>query len=213
MLLQAKSVLDNLQLNACDVDSSSEVDSGSEDEQSNDGDEIDSARSSVGSDIEFYVSCLMNLLPTMEGLLNFSDPIECSKARPPRLHISSSAFSYIQLIQDKFPECSSALAERLGEANWQRHTLIRSEPEEEKNSEAAVIESHKSTFVPVSLFHDSGYATTAASSSSFMTTNTEMATGSLRVPETPQEVNDGKPFTCFICNHTLHRIKNRADWK
>lgn len=81
----------------------------------------------------------------------------------------------------------------------------------------------KSSFIPVSLFQDSGlgsslpaqtsYAATAASHSSFVSSNAEGESGHLRVPPTPKGVFEGIPFVCEICSHELSEIKNRVDWK
>src|SRR5277367_4278797 len=89
--------------------------------------------------------------------------------------------------------------------------------------ENVISEIPKSTFRPVSLFHDSGlgtsmpsrsqYAASNASHTSFLSIETDAAKGRLRVPITPVEVGEGIAFTCFICAQRLSGIRNRVDWK
>lgn len=214
---QAQEILQSLlddELDSSDADSSSE--SGDEENNiaNNPAKEIKdiSITSSIVEEIVLYISCLMNLLPTIESVLEIPPPPEEPPAKTTSLQISSLAFPYVHQIGDKFKECDRNLAERLGEANWQRHKILRlrmGKKETEEHEEDA----SKSTFIPVSLFHDSGYATTTATNPSFLTTQTESNSGSLRVPETPQEVATGKPFSCFICDHKLRNIRNRSEWK
>lgn len=201
-------------LDGSDADSSS--DSGDEENTTDDiaGREIRSLSvpASIVEDIVLYISCLMNLLPTIESVLEIPLPQEQPLANTTPLQVSSFASPYIHQIRDKFKVCDIKLAERLGEANWQRHKMIRLHMDKKEEIEHEA-DTSKTTFTPVSLFHDSGYATTSASNNSFLTTQTESNSDSLRVPETPQEVAAGKPFTCPICNHRLKNIRSRSDWK
>ena len=80
----------------------------------------------------------------------------------------------------------------------------------------------KSTFIPTSIFHDSGFgsmpagsnvAPTIASHSSFKTDGSQGGKRSFRVPEAPVDAYEGVPFPCSICGHVLKNIKNRYDWK
>ncbi|KAG9236170.1 hypothetical protein BJ875DRAFT_494380 [Amylocarpus encephaloides] len=195
-----------------DNHSDDESDSESKDEQDDSRDHRGPTSSPIlnmAPNIDHCVTCLMNLLPAMESLVECHVPAENS--RPDTLDVSSMAFSYIHNIRDKFPLCSVALSERLGEANWQRYLRIN----KRMSNEPTEIESstHGSIFTPVSLFHDSGYATTNVSTSSFLTTKTQVGTQSFRVPETPSEVSDGILFICFICGRKSNQIRNRIDWK
>jgi len=180
----------------------------------------------VASDIKFYNLRLMDLLPSIERTaLQPKDAAESkndsnSIALVP-FQVSKPAHAYVLQVKDKFPIAENKLIERLGQANWERRKRLREDQAEVP--ETAVSEPAKSVFVPVSMFHDSGigsltpavsaYAPTAVSHSSFRTSATESQLGSYRVPPTPKEVSDGKPFTCEICGHVLKKIKNRADWK
>jgi len=167
----------------------------------------------------------MDLLPSMEDTLSLARQVkdEDQPSVPLEFHVSGPARTYILNICDRFPKADSKLVERLGEANWQRHTALRRLLLQADSSDFPVEEPAKSVFVPVSLFQDSGlgsslpsqtsYATTSASHTSFVSSQADEEGGGLRVPPTPKAVIKGTPFNCEICGQTLSQIKNRVDWK
>lgn len=173
----------------------------------------------MSKSLKSAVKCLMDLLPSMEATLASTKlpDLDNQASTPVEFKTSAPAQTYILNVYDRFSKADWKLIERLGEANWQRHTALRSisEPMEQ--------EPPKSAFVPVSLFHDSGlgssvpanssYAATIASHSSFVTSLADNENSGLRVPSTPKAVFEGKSFRCQICNRTLDHIKNRIDWK
>jgi hypothetical protein len=175
--------------------------------------------------LKTYITCLMDLLPSMEDTLNYADQTNLDEqaSAPTEFQVSGPAQTYVLNVYDRFAEADSRLVERLGEANWQRHTALRMGLEGQTETTLKVQETPKSVFIPVSMFHDSGlgssvpamssYAATVASHSSFVSSLAEKDSGSLRVPSTPKKVSEGVPFTCNICGHKLSRIKNRVDWK
>ena len=132
--------------------------------------------------------------------------------------VSGPAQFYVGLVQDKFQKARRKLVERLGEANWQRHVNIRNQLDSETS--AAEEPAAHSLFRPHSAFHDSGIGTSvpthttyAASHTSFRSSASESARGSIRVPPTPVEVATGQSFQCFLCKAKLSNIKSRIDWK
>lgn len=179
----------------------------------------------IASDIKFYNLRLMDLLPSIERTALAVKEIPESEMDTTHnsvpFKVSKPAYAYVLQVRDKFPQADNKLMERLGEANWQRRLRIREKPDESVG--VAAVETAKSIFMPVSMFHDSGlgtsipsqssYAATAVSYSSFRTTATENQVGTYRVPPTPREVFDDVPFTCEICGHLLRNIKSRVDWK
>lgn len=180
----------------------------------------------IASDIKFYNLRLMDLLPSIERTaLQPKDAVDSKNdsnmvASVP-FQVSKPAYSYVLQVRDKFPQADNKLVERLGQANWERRKMLQEAQAE--SLDTTVSKPAKSVFVPVSMFHDSGlgssipaasaYAQTIVSHSSFRTSATENQVGSYRVPPTPREVFDSKPFTCEICGHVLKKIKNRVDWK
>jgi hypothetical protein len=208
---------------------------GSESEES----EIECEATSFNDDddilgaLDTYTMSLMDLRPVLEqSLRDISKPsARGAGVLPPEFRVTESARPYVLQVHDKFREAKSALVERLGEANWQRYMRIKAmmaatankEHPEGVAPENVIPEVPKSTFRPVSLFHDSGlgislpsksqYSTSNASHTSFLTTETDTAKGRLRVPSTPMEVSEGVAFTCSICTQKLSRIRNRVDWK
>ena len=133
--------------------------------------------------------------------------------------LSDPAAIYVSLVRDKFRNAQAQLVSRLGEANWQRHQRVR----EQLEDDVAVDKDQNlpySVFRPYTTFHDSGIGTSvpantnyAPSHASFQSSNVEGAHGSVRVPPTPKEVKDGKPFQCPFCDQIILNIRNRIDWK
>lgn len=135
------------------------------------------------------------------------------------VHASAPADIYIRNILDKFPQADPTLAQRLGEANWQRHVDIR-----RRNlvSERVQEDVAGSVFHPASTFHDSGLgasinaaSTYAVSVSSLITTAADTNNRFFKVPPMPKEVVDGVSFDCSVCGQTIPplQIKNLLDWK
>lgn len=207
-----------------DPDSDSEC-SATDDED----DAADTARCDFIRDIDLYVSCLMDLLPTLEHIISLDQKeIETNKAPAPvSFRVSEPATFFVSHILDKFRNSDKRLVERLGEANWQRHLRIRSQMADADEPAEAVQRNEtpvaQSIFVPRSFFHDSGlgpsvpgqstYAASVASHTSFISSLADINKGSLRVPPTPKEVELRKPFQCDICGYMLSNIKTRVDWK
>ena len=195
------------------------------------------------SALKTSTTCLMDLLPSMENTLNYVNRtnLDDQTSAPVAFQVSGPARTYVLSVYDRFRKADSRLVERLGEANWQRHTALRKSHELQRAKLEGIAESvaersvasveltfgvqetPKSVFVPVSMFHDSGlgssmptqssYAATIVSHSSFISSLAEIDNGGLRVPPTPKEVFRGIPFTCDICGNMLSRIKTRVDWK
>ena len=179
-----------------------------------------------------YVNCLVDLTPT---LLQVMDEKDVSLEDPKNandmvtFHVSQPARQYVLRIVDNYKSASDALVERLGEANWQRYVRIQSQIQgtrdaaEEDDDDREIGQTAKSTFVPLSKFHDSGigsskparssYAASNASHTSFASTESDARTGRLRVPPTPLEVAEGLSFACYICGDVLADVRNRIDWK
>ncbi|KAL9607526.1 MAG: hypothetical protein Q9167_007566 [Letrouitia subvulpina] len=170
----------------------------------------------IPEDIGFRTRCLLELTPTIQDCIDRAE-----QSRLPAIEeftVSSPAYYYVQIVQEKFKEAPVQLVQRLGEANWQRHNRLRrlASGDKEFNDATTVAE-------PKSLFHDSGigttkadgisYATSVKSHSSFISSNVTGERNSLRVPSAPAEVKTGQPFSCSLCGYMQYKIKNRVDWK
>ena len=214
-----------------------------EEELSDDASTISAASSSAqeprksnaetsGPRINNLVQNLMDLGPSIENnLISISRKVEDPSQVPERFNVSTPARPYVSLIKDKFPQAALRLIERLGEANWQRHVIVRDRAERgaddiqinENKPQAAVF----SQYGKVSLFQDSGigtsvsagskHAPSTASHNSFASSVVDGEHRWARVPPTPNEVSQGKPFLCSIClvkqNKLRKNIQNRVDWK
>ncbi|KAL8712536.1 MAG: hypothetical protein Q9225_006934, partial [Loekoesia sp. 1 TL-2023] len=185
--------------------------------------------SNLVEELRLQTQFLKQLSPILERNL-----VKASRMRPDatdpseilRFSVSGPAQSYVSSIWEKFKEAEDQLLKRLGEANWQRHVTVRELMARHPNDSVAPPSSDwplsiaQTKFRPYSAFHDSGIGSSmptqtsyAPSHSSFRSSNAEGGQEALRVPPTPIEVSEGKPFQCFICKRSLSNIKNRVDWK
>lgn len=173
-------------------------------------------------DLEFDVSMLLDLLPTIEQLfqstLNPSQKVLTGKA--PVFHVTHHAHAYVRQVRDKFQNAPIVLAERLGEANWQRHCILRQQEDEEATHE---LEQARSVFKPASAFHDSAIGSSiaqtpqrpmsVASYGSFASELTENGSHHNRVPREPPEVALQEPFKCKFCGTLVKNVRNRSEYK
>jgi hypothetical protein len=180
-------------------------------------------------ELQWHMTSLMDLLPSIQHSLSSEERSrEAARQVLPTesIHVSSAAEPYVSQIRDKFCRISLHLAERFGEANWQRFVRIREQMSRIGCAGERILEvkdAPLSSFVPVSKFHDSGLGTSnparsplaasVASHTSFLSNQTDGEKGTFRVPPTPSEVADGLPFVCSICGQVLKKISNRIEWK
>ena len=175
-----------------------------------------------------YVQDLVDLSPAIENnLIPVERKFRVAKLDPEGFSLSTPARTYVSLIMDKFPKAALRLVERLGEANWQRHIIVRDRIERGTEKAQVVSDMNQaaifSQYGKVSLFHDSGLGTSVsaksrgvasvASHSSFTSTVAEEGQRWARVPPTPSAVSHGKPFQCSICFNMQAEIRSRIDWK
>lgn len=179
----------------------------------------------------------MDLLPTIQHCFEI-EQISTHVEAPINFSVKDAilpAEPLVNQIQDKFPRVDPALAKRLGEASWERFRRVcraldlRKESEIHgadgafEDTESEESEKDKpSTFVPVSSFYDSGlgaslptksrYSLSAASHTSFLSTQS-MLESTYRVPPTPAEVTQGIPFQCDYCNKWVENIHTRVQYK
>ena len=169
-----------------------------------------------------FIECLMTLIPALERIGRPRLGIRRIHGQQESLafYVTGPARIYVRQILDRFPNAATRLAERLGEANWQRHVEIRKRMDEGLDD---TVFKPENVIVPKSKFHDSGLGTSAPANSnyamsiisqtSFASSLAEKEQGTLRVPPTPLEVAAGMPFQCSICCQVVHNIQNRRDWK
>ena len=133
--------------------------------------------------------------------------------------VSGPAHAYVASVKDHFPHISDQLANRLGEANWQRHQELRLDHDE--HAPVLAVDSSDTQYI----FRDSGYGSkglslqsftpslkSAKSHSSFKSRATFLSAGRPRVPHMPSEVQNGsKP--CPYCGKILRKQLNRETWK
>lgn len=174
------------------------------------------------------VESLMNVLPTIDSCCNEQSVESRSQADPIRkphdTYVSDKAQPFVNQILDKFPSMEGKLAQRSGQANWERYLRLRSLQGHlaEGPSQAEELAT-RSIFQPFTEFQDSGlgsslpattiYAKSNASHASFMSTQSAHDRRAFRVPQTPKAVLAGMPFECEICHSLVSGVKNRVQWK
>lgn len=188
----------------------------------------DDDTTTIAEELRLQTQWLTQLGPVLEQNLVSAQKarMQVSLPEPVPFSVSGPAQIYVSLVREKYKQAQNQLIERLGEANWQRHISVRNSMKASvdiaKEIPAPVEDSavSRSLFRPYSTFHDSGIGSSipaqteyAPSHTSFQSSNTEGGRESIRVPATPVEVSDGKPFQCFLCKCVLSNIKNRVDWK
>lgn len=177
------------------------------------------------------VKLLMDLLPSIEHILSFTDsrPADDRLQYTATFEASAPARIWISQIVDKYRDASENLVERLGEANWQRFCKLRmrydntlaTELSQAKSvfhaSNARSILHAPSTFqdsaIGTSLGTTTEYAHSTASHASFASSAADDSHHYNRVPPQPEEIVLGKPFRCPICDYVLSGIRHRIDWK
>lgn len=173
-------------------------------------------------DIASFSECLMDLLPGLErsSKVHQQTPMLCIDPST-AFQVSEPASPFVSLVLERFRKASPRLAQRLGEANWQRYVRIRAQTGAIHEDDARLDSvTPISVFNPVSLVRDPRLGTTVSACSTYAMSTTSHTSsvsslvdidgGSLRVPD---EVAFGRPFTCAICSHKLYNIKSRFDWK
>ena len=175
--------------------------------------------------IQIQTSHLVRIGPTLQQTLTCAEKAEAQSPFPPAVPfmISDPADFYVSSIRDKFKQAQDRLIARLGEANWQRHHHVRNIPLQDGEllkEQPDNAENTTAFFRPYSAFHDSGIGTSipdqteyAASHTSFVSSKSETKLGGLKVPRSPQEIIESKPFRCFLCGKIQSNIRNRVDWK
>ena len=201
-----------------------------EEELDTDGEDSseDEDSADIIEELRLQTQWLTQLRPALEQNLASAQKAhnQASLPAPVSFSVSEPAKYYVSLVREKYKQAQDQLVERLGEANWQRHISVRKSMEAPANKAGETTASIRNTavaesmFRPYSAFHDSGIGTSipaqteyAPSHTSFQSSNTEGQRELIRVPATPAEVFDGKPFQCFLCKRMLSDIKNRVGWK
>jgi hypothetical protein len=165
----------------------------------------------------------MDFLPTLEAEYDLKHSRSAHNAPLEALTLTSSAIPYANVVRDKFPKAASALVDRLGEANWQRHEKLRlGLPGDKAAMELAQMIPAKTLFQPVSLFKDSALGSSihtpteregsVASHRSLLSSVAGDSISGLRVPPIPDGRGWGESFECPYCHEEIE-MTSRVAWK
>lgn len=208
-----------LSTSVCDDDFTDSEDYDSEDNETLPKERADEFRSLVS--LTHHISMLMELLPTLEAvyrLTHAAGPKHTSRAD---FGVTSVATPYVSHVRDKYPQASSKLADRLGEANWQRHERLRSQVSQGPKADATAVQA-RTLFQLVSIFEDSALgsslrsrmekAASVASHSSFLSSAAGDKNTKIGVPKMPEGAKWGSAFPCPFCRSMVD-ISTRVAWK
>ena len=120
----------------------------------------DCSRSDILGDIRSYTICLMELVPSMERTFShmlLEESQMKQQVTTASSQVSESAQPYVQNIFDKFPGADIKLIERLGEANWKRHTSLQLQTEDVSNYTKADPDEDPANLRPYYGVHASGF--------------------------------------------------------
>ena len=189
--------------------------------------------------LDFYLGCLADLAPTIENsCLTYgadAEPVADIKPGDEKTLSSNSDRAslnrddaqnhFVLQVRDKFPLSPDTLVKSLGVANWQRYLRLRhlTDPSIEDENPREDLQFVRPNVPTPSKFNDSGlgssvraqtvHAGSLASHSSFISSKDNGEETHFRVPPTPREVGQKKPFDCFICKRAQDCLKTRVDWK
>ncbi|CAI6332942.1 unnamed protein product [Periconia digitata] len=187
--------------------SDSDVDSDSSSEDLN-----DDLRGHLVSEIKTYINCLVDLDTALE--CPAVDPGHVDEPVHPRLEERSAYEYYAELIQSKFPEVGSDLAECLGKANWDRYKRLKDIRERNESPQVVPFVSEVKSTASKS-FKDSGLGTTAYAESvvSIISYVSSLSNGErVKIPPLPAEAKNGEKFECNACGDLIVATTNRA-WR
>lgn len=171
-----------------------------------DSDASDCSRSDILGDIRSYTICLMELVPSMERTFShmlLEESQTKQQVTTASSQVSESAQPYVQNIFDKFPGADIKLIERLGEANWKRHTIVRLRMDE--------VSSHTKAVPDKDL--DVLHAASEALDYSIESSKADRQDKSPTFSSTPFEVNTKDSSQCKICGKWTKNITQRIAWR
>jgi hypothetical protein len=164
-------------------------------------------------DISANIQCLVNLQDTYEmPVVDIAD----EKHRDIKLKVRSPPDWWSERISARFPDAATSLVTFLGEENWKRYRRCIELPDiqHEDVSDAPI----QAMTVTGTQFHDSGLGTSVPSVKSkrsyadTITSFGHLEGRVIRIPQLPEQGRQGKPFTCLICEKTVHCF-NKSSWK
>lgn len=164
-----------------------------------------------------------NLQENLEALEQYRNDIGLFSVVGPEL-------AYCRMMRDRFPQAKIQFIEKIGPQNWQRTNRIKQlrtqtvdEDDEDKSEHLAPLVTSTE-----SVFHDSGLGSSIGSDAkdegAFITLQVAKSVASVdshmshdedteHLPPMPQEILEGKPFHCFICEHIIKGVSNRPQWE
>ncbi len=181
----------------------------SEDSDSDSGN-ADAGANSVINSLTTYVSCLLDSVPSLEqAAKNSADHEEAlvlQELVPNVFKVSEAARPYCRNIMDKFPKAALGFVERLGEANWERHTRVRecleNAPSTDEIAEITAEDGCEKTVAgQETLFHDSALGPSIRTAPTLVP-DIRDSTHAAVVRSSPTRAASYATFTSFLTHET-----------
>ncbi|KAK6828318.1 hypothetical protein PG987_011659 [Apiospora arundinis] len=183
----------------------------------------------IADDLLTDTQCLMDLGSRFQedhvGPINVEFAVSAAQ-----LGTWEPSMNFVDRVRWRYPRCETALADRLGKANWDRVLRHREVVSENSRSELTVATPETSipakqapSQVASTTFRDSALGSSAPSgiiasghtATEYAETMVSYRAGqgdSIRVPPLPDGAREGKPFSCIGCGLTVN-VKTKSAWK
>ncbi|KAK8042350.1 hypothetical protein PG994_012833 [Apiospora phragmitis] len=170
----------------------------------------------IAEDLLTDTQCLMDLGSRFQeehvGPVNVEPAVSAAQ-----LGTWEPSMNFVDRVRWRYPQCDTALAERLGKANWARVLRHRETVSENSRPELAVLSSTNPipakpapSQVASTTFRDSALGTTEYAET--MVSYRAGQGDSIRVPPLPEGAREVKPFSCVGCGINVI-MKNKSAWK
>ncbi|KAK7997457.1 elongation factor 1-beta [Apiospora arundinis] len=172
----------------------------------------------IADDLLTDTQCLMDLGSRFQedhvGPINVEFAVSAAQ-----LGTWEPSMNFVDRVRWRYPRCETALADRLGKANWDRVLRHREVVSENSRSELTVATPETSipakqapSQVASTTFRDSALGSSATEYAETMVSYRAGQGDSIRVPPLPDGAREGKPFSCIGCGLTVN-VKTKSAWK
>lgn len=167
----------------------------------------------VLEDLKVDAQCLMDLdplfkNPALDLSLTKQKVVETIEWAPEKV--------YCEKVQQRFPQASSSLVLRLGEANWACYLRLQNQRNARDEPTESASQNVDTGTIAGSKFHDSGIGTSLPTATSYaetvMTYTAETDGQKIRIPPLPEDAKRGESFECIACARFI-RVRSTRSWK
>lgn len=173
-----------------------------------DSENVDTGFNNVIDSLTTYINCLLDSVPSLEqaakDFVEFDETL-ILQAVPHVFEVSETARPYCRNIMDKFPKAALRLVERLGEANWERHSRVRERLENAPTADETIKvapEDGCDKTVAGTLFHDSALGPSIMTAPTLFSDIGDTTSSAAAVNPSPARAASYATFTSFLSDET-----------